>query len=131
MRGIKTGLFFAVGLLVLGTMACKPKLEDCPELIPMAAEEVSVMEQGDMWGCAGKVQEIEVFVETVRVKFHWERGRLWVDGDEVDLEDFEEAVNYARARRVAEEAGEAAAEVIEQTGEVIRGFLKGLRGDDD
>ncbi len=131
MRGSKIGLTLALSFLVLGLLGCKPKLKDCPALMPMVAEEVSVMEQGDMWGCAGTVQEIPVFVEAVRVKFHWEQGRLWVDGDEVDLEDFEAAVNYARARRVAEEAGEAAAEVIEQTGEVIRGFLKGLQGDED
>jgi len=117
-------------LLVMAlSWSCTPSAEQCRAFIPTAITAASAGENvaGDKT-CIGSTQDgIRITVSLEREGLGWKRERLWIEDQEVTLEDFQGELEALRFRKAAAAAGQKAKEMGERAVEAFRAFVEGSR----
>jgi len=85
-----------VALLAAGCL----KVEQCPSLLPVAGEQVSlVTTPAAKSGCKCVTDDVIVVVQPERDGlFGWKRGQIWVDGAPVSESEFQNKLAEAKTR---------------------------------
>jgi hypothetical protein len=112
-RWILVFALFAAGCL---------KVEQCPKLLPVAGEKVSLVTTPvGKTGCKCMSDGAMVVVQPERAGlFGWKRGQIWIDGAPVTEAEFENKLAEAKAKHAVESA-------IDRATAIGKGFLDAIR----
>ena len=112
---------FFVPLVVLLAAGCL-KVEQCPSLLPVAGEQVSlVTTPAGKSGCKCVSDGVTVVVQPERSGlFGWKRGQIWVDGAPVSEADFETKLAEAKTRN-------AVKGVLDKATAIGKGLIDAIR----
>jgi hypothetical protein len=89
-----------IALLAAGCL----KVEQCPSLLPVAGEQVSlVTTPAGKSGCKCVSDDVTVVVQPERSGlFGWKRGQIWVDGAPVSEAEFQNKLAEAKTRHAVQ-----------------------------
>jgi hypothetical protein len=92
-------MFIVIALFAAGCL----KVEQCPSLLPVAGERVSlVTTPAGKSGCKCVTDDVTVVVQAERSGLSgWKRGQIWVDGAPVSDSKFQNALMEAKTRHAA------------------------------
>ena len=95
--------FLIVAVVALLAAGCL-KVEQCPSLLPVAGEQVSlVTTPAGKSGCKCVTDDVTVIVQPERDGlFGWKRGQIWVDGAPVSEANFQTKLTEAKTRRAVQ-----------------------------
>ncbi len=100
-------------LACFNLIACRPRVEDCRALMPLAGEAVTIVTTpSGTTGCTTNIDGITVTTELHRDGLHWQRGQTWVDGNPTEASEVHNTIAAIKAKREVETrvaAAEAAA----------------------
>ena len=110
-----------VALVALLAAGCL-KVENCPSLLPVAGEKVSlVTTPAGKTGCKCVSDDVTVVVQPERDGlFGWKRGQIWVDGAPVSEAEFQNKLAEAKTKH-------AVKDVIDKARAVGKGLLDAIR----
>ena len=98
------------------------KVEQCPKLLPVGGEQVSLITTpAGKTGCKCVTDGVQVVVQPERSGLTgWKRGQIWLDGAPVSEAEFE--------NRLAEKKAEhAVKDTLEKAKALGKGFLDAIR----
>jgi len=111
-------LLIVIALFAVGCL----KVEQCPSLLPVAGEQVSLVKTpAGKTGCQCVADDVVVIVQPERDGLlGWKRGQIWVDGTPATDADFQTKLAEAKtARRVNR--------VIDRAKAIRKGLLDAIR----
>lgn len=106
-------LLFAAGCL---------KVEQCPKLLPVQGEQVSLITTpAGKTGCKCMSDGVQVVVQPERDGlFGWKRGQIWIDGAPVSEAEFQDKLAEAKTKA-------AVKGVLDRATSIGKGFLDAIR----
>jgi hypothetical protein len=108
-------------ILVLFAAACL-KVEQCPKLLPVQGEQVSLITTpAGKTGCKCMTDGVQVVVQPERDGlFGWKRGQIWLDGAPVSEAEFENKLAEAKTKAAVKSA-------LDKATAIGKGFLDAIR----
>ena len=98
------------------------KVEQCPSLLPVAGEQISVVTTPTgKSGCKCVADDVVIVVQPERDGlFGWKRGAIWIDGAPVSEADFQTKLVEAKTAHRVNRA-------IDRAKAIRKGFLDAIR----
>ena len=108
-------------VLVLFAAGCL-KVEQCPKLLPVAGEQVSLVTTPvGKTGCKCVTEGVMVVVQPERAGlFGWKRGQIWIDGAPVSEAEFENKLAQAKTEHAVKGA-------LDKATAIGKGFLDAIK----